>query len=182
MTHAARAPFPASPWDRIIATIAGAAAAVVVVLAILVAVPPSVGNITATVSDGSTPVPVGDGGIVVPSGWVFSDHQGGLIIRTPDGGLAAQVDAVDRDARSALEDSLAADLGTVPSATVGPLRTETLASGLRVVHADVGEDSVYAAVAIGDASTVRIVAHAADDHDLVDYRAALGVLLDGVRP
>lgn len=183
MATSSRMPFPAPPWDRLMAAVGAAAAAAFLVLAAVVAVPPSLENARAALADGVASISVGDAAVVVPKGWVVSEGAGGALVRTPDGGLSIRMDAVaGEDPRTVLQVMLDRDLGAVPTATVGPVRTEVLASGLTVVHADVGADAVYAVVRAREHSTVRMVARAAEGGAIEDYRPALGLLLEGVRP
>lgn len=183
MATRSRAPFPAPPWDRVIAAIGAAAVVVFVAVAAIAAVPPSLENTRSSVSDGASPVRTDAMTLVVPAGWVVSRGLAGVTVRTPDGGLATHLDGgAGDDLRGALRAMLDHDLGPVPTATVGPVRAESLASGLDVTHVDVGGDALYAVVATGPDSLVRVVARVAAGRDLADYRAAIGQLLEGIRP
>lgn len=181
MTHVVRAPFPSYPWDAVIAWCAAVAVAAVVAVLAFTTIPAIAAEADARVSDGVHPVAVGDAEILVPDGWVVTGGPDDLGVRTPDGGLVARVHAVDGDPEAALRDALEADLGAVPTATIGPFRSELLASGSTAVHADVGSDAVYAVVSDGTDAVVLIVARAAEGRAIADYRAALGLLLEGVR-
>ncbi|GAA1927857.1 hypothetical protein GCM10009775_19910 [Microbacterium aoyamense] len=172
-----REPFPASPWDRILAGIGAAAAIVFVALALVTALPPVLAQAGARVSDGVTPEPVGAASIVVPEGWVVLGGPDGLTVRTPDGGLEVHVTSPS----ASLQDELTTAFGVVPDVTIGPVRSETLSTGLRVSHADVGDDSIVAVVET-DAASVLFDVRVTEGHELADYRAAFGELLAGVQP
>ncbi len=181
MTEHRRAPFPRPPWDRVIAWFAAAGVFAFLVVVGVTVVPSALAERDAMVADGVRAHAIGGVEIVVPQGWVVTGGGDGLIVRTPDGGLSVRIDPADGDARTVLQETLIADLGTVPSATVGPFRSEALASGLDVVHADVGERDLYAVVGDAGDGAVLLTAKTADGRALQTYRAALGLLLDGVR-
>ena len=165
--------FPWRPWDILLAAVGAVAAIVFLVVALVVVWPPVATNLSSDVSDGTTAVPIGDAqaSVVVPEGWIVQRSGPAVIARTPDGGLSVQLEATEGDAPEVLAALLeSADAG---SATV---RAETLASGLRVVHADAADGVVYAVIDIGGGTLVT--ATATSDGD---YRAALGLLLEGVR-
>lgn len=180
MTDHRRAPFPRDPWDRVIAWLAAAAVLAFLVVAAVAFIPPALAERDALVADGVRASPIGDAAVVVPKGWVVTGSSDELVVRTPDGGLTVDIRPAEGAATDALQDALTADLGTVPSATVGPFRSEALASGREVVHADVGADALYAVVGGGGPVTV-FRARTADGRTLDTYRAALGHLLGGVR-
>ncbi len=168
-----RDPFPWRPWDVVLAAVGAVAAIALIVVAVVVAGPPVATNLSSEVSDGSTAVPIGDGqaSVVVPEGWIVQRDGAAVIARTPDGGLSVQLEAVEGDPAETLRELL--DAAGSGSATV---RAETLASGLRAVHADAGDGAVYAVIDVGGGTLVTVVATADGD-----YRAALGLLLEGVR-
>ncbi len=157
--------FPPRPWDLALAATGALLVALLCVLAAITAVPPMLRNLASEASDGIAPVSLPGGvDVVVPRAWtVQRDGEDAVIVHTPDGGMSARLEAGDR--------SLSED----------PSRTETLVSGLRVVHTDVGSDAVHAVVAT-DHGTVRVVATAGEGRRMADYRPALGQLLEGVRP
>lgn len=177
----ARTPFPAPPWDRVLASIGAVAALAFVVVALLTALPPVLAQAGARVADGSTAERVGAASLVVPEGWVVVGGPDELVIRTPDGALETTVSSTVGDARSALTEALTSAYGVVPTVTIGPVRTETLSSGLRVAHADVGEAAIVAVVET-DAASLLFDAHVVEGRELADYRAAFGTLLAGVQP
>ena len=175
MPHTAaprRGPFPWRPWDLVLAAVGAVAAAVLILVAVLVAVPPVATNLSSEVSDGATAVPIGDGpaSVVVPEGWVVQRDGAAVIARTPDGGMTARLEAAEGDAAEELRRLLESSDGDP-----GTIRAETLASGLQAVHADAG-GAVYAVIDVGGGDLVTVVAEADGD-----YRAALGQLLEGVR-
>ena len=166
--------FPWRPWDVVLAAAGAIAAAALIVVALVSAVPPVSANLSSEVSDGSAAVPIGDGqaSVVVPEGWIVQRDGGAVIARTPDGGLSARLAAAEGDARAVLQELV--DSGDDAGAPA-QIRAETLASGQHAVHADGSHGAVYAV--IGDTSLVTVVATVGADH-----RPALGILLEGVRP
>lgn len=163
--------------ELLIAWPAGFAVAGILALAVATAGPPALRNLSTEVSDGVTPYAVGGGGaqITVPAEWIVQrEGAESLVIRTPDGALTSRVtaDADAHDPGEALTDLRAEHA----AAAADPVRTETLASGVRVVHADSG-DAVYAAVA-GKPDVITVIA--TTDGDSRAYRAALAQLLEGV--
>ena len=171
-----RGPFPWHPWDFVLAAVGAVAAAVLILVAALVAVPPMATNLSSEVSDGATAVPIGDGvaSVVVPEGWVVQRDGAAVIARTPDGGMTVRLGAAEGDAAEELRRLLDSADGA-SGVDVGAIRAETLASGLQAVHADV-DGGVYAVVDVGGGDLVTVVATSDGD-----YRAALGQLLEGVR-
>lgn len=182
MTTRARAPFPRAPWDSVLAALGAVGVVVFLIVAGVTAIPPILADRDARLSDGVVAVPVGDAHVVVPSGWIVTGDAANLGVRTPDTVLSADLTPAEGAPRDALQRFLDAELGAVPTATIGPFRGERLASGLTVVHSDVGADAVFAVVADGETALAAVRARVAPDRERADYRAALGQLLDGVRP
>lgn len=181
MTKNGAAPFPRAPWDVVIAWCAAVGVFAFVIVAAVTVLPPALAERDALVADGVRASAIGDAQIVVPEGWVVVGSSDELVVRTPDGALTVRIAQADGAATTVLQDALTDDLGTVPSATIGPFRSETLASGLRVVHADVGADALYAVVGTGDAADLTLTARTGDGFTRDAYRASLGLLLQGVR-
>jgi hypothetical protein len=104
------------------------------------------------------------------AGWWVEPDAEALRLGSPDRTLGIEMRVVtEREAREALE-----------GVTAGgdPLLTETLASGTRVQHVTAGEEFI-AAAELGDA-VVLVVAAAAPEVELADYRVALGHLLNSM--
>lgn len=135
--------------------------------------PPAFENLSSRASDGVWATPISDrAAVVVPEGWLVS--ASGPMVRTPDAALRVRFDIGEGEAESALA-------GMIPdAANAGPIRAETLASGLSVVHCDIGEESVYAVVTTSSGESVRIIATVFEPHSIDDYRPALAQLLAGV--
>lgn len=157
--------------------LAGAAAAVVlaaVAVAAIVAVPPTLANLSTEVSDGREPTDLGDASVVVPADWVVTrDSEDAITVRTPDGALRASLESVDEKPADAVADAAA-----------GTPRSELLASGLAVVHVDLDDGGVVAGVGEPDAApSVRVVVEVrpADGDEPAAYRTAIGDLLEGIR-
>lgn len=174
--------------ELVLASLGALAVIAFVVIAALVAVPAALVNVNSTVSDGVAPQPlVADGaeaGIVVPDGWIVRRQgEDAVLVVTPDGGLSAQVTVTTADAATVVAEQ--AD---------GATRTELLASGLRVFHADTtaspsdavdldatdAGEGVVAAVALPDGTTVVIAAEVGASTSLAEYRPALAQLIEGV--
>lgn len=181
MTTGGRMPFPRAPWDRILALFGALGVVVFLVLAAVTAIPPVLADRDARVSDGATPLTVGAAQIIVPQGWIVTGDAVQAGIRTPDAALITMVTPTEGAPEEALQRLLRAESGAVPTATVGPLRTETLESGLRIVHTDVGDDAVLSVIADGDRALLGLVSRVGEDFDRADYRASLGLLVAGVR-
>ncbi len=166
-------------WETLLAGIIAFAVAGLLVFAAIVAVPPMLHNLSAATSDGVTAVALsgGTGGVVVPEGWhVQRGGDAPLDVHTPDRVLAVAFSVADGEPGAVLRAMLD------EAGAAGPVRTETLATGLRLIHADVGEDQLYAVVATAEGGAVRVVARVSEEGDLHAYRAALAQLLEGVRP
>ena len=156
----------------------------VIALALSIAVPPILVNLSTEVSDGKKPFEISsrDGSavttakITVPEGWIVQREDATLLVRTPDGVMSAIVEAVSESAGEALE---------VASTARGPRETEVLASGLTVVHADLGRGAgVVAAVSCQrgqqPGATVVVTTRIRDGWDGETYRPALAALLEGI--
>ena len=171
-------------WELLLATVAGLILTVSLALALAIAVPPMLVNLSTEVSDGTKPFEISsrDGTavttaeITVPAGWVVQRKDDTLLVRTPDGVMNAVVEAVAEPAGEALE---------VASADRSPRETEVLASGLTVVHADLVRGAgVVAAVSChrGEqpGATVVVTTRIRDGGDAEMYRPALAALLEGI--
>lgn len=170
-------------WELLLATVAGTLLTVVIALALSIAVPPTLVNLSTEVSDGRKPFEISsrDGSaaaakVIIPQGWVVQRKDATLLVRTPDGVMSAIVEAVPESADEALE---------VASAGRGPRETEVLASGLTVVHADLGRGAgVVAAVSCRrgqqPGATVLVTTRVRDGWDAETYRPALAALLEGI--
>ena len=169
-------------WELLLATLAGLSLTVVLALALVVALPPSLVNLSTEVSDGKKPFEISsrDGSAVaaaevtVPEGWVVQRKDATLLVRTPDGVMSAIVEAVPEPAGQALG-----------VASAGPRETEVLASGLTVVHADLARGAgVVAAVSCRrgqqPGATVVVTTRIRDGWDADAYRPALAALLEGI--
>jgi hypothetical protein len=162
--------------ELLLSSIGAVAVIAFIVFALVVAVPPSIANLTSTVSDGVTPQTLQDGdlgaAVVVPEGWVVR-RQGddALSVVTPDGALTARLALTADDPETAISGS-----------GDGTLRTEVLASGLTVVHADNALGSVVAAVVARGGDTVTVFAEVDDPQVRAVYRPALAQLLEGIVP
>lgn len=171
-------------WELLLATVAGLSLTVVLTLALVIAVPPILVNLSTEVSDGKKPFEISsrDGSslaaaeLTVPAGWVVQRKDATLLVRTPDGVMSAVVEAVSESAGEALE-----------LASVGrdPRETEVLASGLTVVHADLAHGAgVVAAVSCRrgqqPGATVVVTTRIRAGWDAEPYRPALAALLEGI--
>ena len=169
---------PSHGWVVVLSTLGALLIAAFIVSAAVTAVPPAAANLSSAVSDGSPIALESDtarGAIAVPAGWVVHrDGDARLVARTPDGGLLARVAIVRADADAFVEEH--ADRS-------GPLRRETLASGLPVVHADAADGGVVAAVILPGGALVTLTSEITSEAERSDaaYRPALAQLLDGVR-
>jgi hypothetical protein len=147
-----------------------------VAVAAAVAVPPVIANLSSEVSDGETETALGEVAVVVPADWLITrDSAGAITVRSPDGALRARLDALDETPAAIVAAAEAR----------GPQRTELLASGLTAVHADLDGDRLVAGVGETDAApSVRVVAVVSvpEGASPTDYRAAIGDLIEGIRP
>lgn len=165
----------------LVSVFAAIVAALFLGFAALTALPPALANLASEDADGRTPVTIESDDlrsqIVAPVGWVVvHESAASVIVRTPDGAMSARIDLVDKDPSAVVS----AEPGLATS-----LRTETLTSGLTVVHADLDEGGVVAAVALGgdgSAPSARVVATTVEGTDMAVYRPALAQLLDGIAP
>lgn len=180
MSGELRSEAKARRWEIAGALLGGALTVAFVALAAAAAVPPSLANLASEVSDGITPVAIAERAeVVVPADWiVIRDGADALSVRTPDGALHARLDVVTADA-----DAAAAALVAGDEHAGGPARSETLASGMTVVHVDT-PDGMLAAVSnhLGAESVrVRVTMADGEAESLAAYRPAVGDLLEGIR-
>ncbi len=176
MSGELRSEAKARRWEIAGALLGGALTVAFVALAAAAAVPPSLANLASEVSDGITPVAIADRAeVVVPADWiVIRDGADALSVRTPDGALHARLDVVTADAAAVVAGDEHAG---------GPARSETLASGMTVVHVDT-PDGMLAAVSnhLGAESVrVRVTMADGEAESLAAYRPAVGDLLEGIR-
>lgn len=176
MSGELRSEAKARRWEIAGALLGGALTVAFVALAAAAAVPPSLANLASEVSDGITPVAIAERAeVVVPADWiVIRDGADALSVRTPDGALHARLDVVTADAAAVVAGDEHAG---------GPARSETLASGMTVVHADT-PDGMLAAVSnhLGAESVrVRVTMADGEAESLAAYRPAVGDLLEGIR-
>ncbi|MBW9110559.1 hypothetical protein [Microbacterium ureisolvens] len=161
-------------WEIALACAAAALVLAAVAVAAIVAVPPTVANLSSEVSDGREPTDLGDASVVVPADWVVTrDSEHAITVRTPDGALRAEVESVDESP---------ADV--VARAAAGTPRSELLASGLTALHVDLDDGGVVAGVGEPDAApSVRVVVEVRppEGGEPAAYRSAIGDLLEGVR-
>ncbi|MGK0715811.1 hypothetical protein ACR5KS_07050 [Leucobacter sp. W1153] len=102
--------------------------------------------------------------------WITPQVHGGLLLHSPDRVLVVEI-GVARAAEARERLDLAGAAGD-------PLRTETLANGARVQHV-IGDTEFTAVVELGD-TDLLVEAEVNPEGDLVDYRPALGALLETV--
>ncbi|WP_342001312.1 hypothetical protein MRBLWH7_001781 [Microbacterium sp. LWH7-1.2] len=174
MSGDARVGSTARRWEIALACAAAAVVLAAVTIAAIVAVPPTIANLSSEVSDGSAPTDLGGGSVVVPADWVVTrDSADAITVRTPDGALRARLESVDEKPGDVVAD-----------AGVGASRSELLASGLTAVHVDLDDGGVVAGVGEPDAApSVRVVVqvHPAEGDEPAEYRTAIGDLLEGIR-
>lgn len=170
---------PSQRTAVLLSIVAAFAAIAVIAFALLTAVPPSIANLASSSSDGVTPTPLEtdrvDAGIIVPDGWtIVRESSAAVTVRTPDGGMTAQLELIDQTADAAIR--------ATPD-IASPVRGEQLTTGRDVVHVDVAPDGVVAAVGLGaDGGSVRVMATAAEGRTMAAYRPALAELLEGIAP
>ena len=176
MSGDSRAVSTARRWEIALACAGGILVLAAIALAALVAVPPTVANLTSEVSDGAAPTELGEASVVVPADWVITrESEDAVTVRTPDGALRANLESVDEKPDEVVADLAAA--GAVP-------RSELLASGLTVVHVDLRDGGVVAGVGAPDAaSSVRVVVEVRPPEGgaVQAYRTAISDLLEGIR-
>ncbi|MEV4687486.1 hypothetical protein [Microbacterium sp. LWH3-1.2] len=160
-------------WEIALACTAAAVVLAAVTVAAIVAVPPTIANLSSEVADGSAPTDLGDASVVVPADWVVTrDSDEAITVRTPDGALRARLESVDESPGDVVAD-----------AGVGASRSELLASGLTAVHVDLDDGRVVAGVGEPDAApSVRVVVqvHPTAGDEPAAYRTAIGDLLEGI--
>lgn len=173
MTEDARVGSAARRWEIALACAAAVLVLAAVAVAALVAVPPTIANLSSEVSDGRDPTDLGGASVVVPADWVVTrDSEDAITVRTPDGALRASLESVDEKP------------GDVVAATAATPRSELLASGLTAVHVDLDDGGVVAGVGEPDAApSVRVTVQVspADGDEPAAYRSAIGDLLEGIR-
>ncbi|GAA3632214.1 hypothetical protein GCM10022200_13870 [Microbacterium awajiense] len=171
---------PSQRWATVLAVVGAALVALFVAAAVLVAVPPTVANLASTVSQGDEPItletPAATAGVVVPEGWLVTRAgEDGLVVLSPDGVLRV---------RMTLTDGTPLDVVIATDDRAGEPRSETLASGLAVVHSDLDDAGIVAAVAV-PGGVVRVQSELippAGDVDPNAYRPAFAQVLDGILP
>lgn len=173
---------PSHRWSTVLAIVGAVLVALFVALAVIVAVPPTVSNLASTVSQGDEPVqletPTASAQVVVPAGWLVTRAgDDGLVVLSPDGVLRV---------RMTLTEGTPLDVVTATDGRVGEPRSETLASGLAVVHSDLADGGIVAGVAVpGGVVRVQselIPSDGDGDVDPAAYRPAFAQVLDGIRP
>lgn len=174
MNGDARSGSTARRWEVALACAAAALVVAAVAVAALVAVPPTIANLSSEVSDGRAPTDLGGSSVVVPAEWVVTRNSDDAItVRTPDGALRASLESVDEKP------------GDVVAGTAeGAARSELLASGLTAVHVDRDDGGVVAGVGEPDAApSVRVIVEVRPPDGGVPaaYRTAIGDLLEGIR-
>lgn len=184
MQRAAVYAFPRHPWDIVIAVGAGLLLLALALAAAFAILPPALANAEAGVSDGTSSVELGGGAtVVVPAGWVVGGATPDVSVRTPDGVLTVRLHAaqgtLDELYDSAVRD--AAPLAETEDA--GAAIEETMRSGARALHADLGESLVAGALVGGAAEQgVEFVAVVSTGFTMESHRAALAELLEGISP
>jgi len=163
-------------WEIALACAAALLVIAGVAFAASVAVPPTIANLASEVSDGTAATELGDASVVVPAEWVITrDSADAITVRTPDGALRASLQTVHEKPADAVAQGAGADAAP---------RSELLASGLTVMHADLDDGDLVAAVGTPDAApSVRVVVQVRppDGGAPAAYRAAIGDLLEGIR-
>ena len=179
----ARAPRSAPPRPRrgraiAIAIGSSIAGLLVLGLAAYFAVPPIATNLSTDIVATDTPIATGDGAVTVtvPAGWSVQHpflEDDALILRSPDGHLALTLAASPLAADAAFA-ALAASFSGV-----GAPVTETLGSGLSLVHAQAdGGRTVLAAVGSGEAGAT-VIAHI-DAETPAAYQPAIAEVLESI--
>jgi hypothetical protein len=172
VTGVSRGDLPQRRWEIALASVAGVIALAAVAFAAYVAVPPSMANLASEVSDGRAETPVGEAAVVAPADWIVTrESSDAVTVRTPDGVLRARLEAMDASAGEIV----------ATAAPASPQRTELLASGLTAVHADI-EGGLIAGIGSGEAAPGMRVTVEVEGADADAYRAAIGDLLEGIRP
>lgn len=135
-----------------------------------------------TVSDGTTPIQVGEGAqtaeIIVPEYWLISKGNAEKpTIMTPDKKLTANLATTTDDPEVAIS-LLGADAQIVPSSVI----IEPVGEESSIAHVDVDEEGrrVLAAVTTSDGIAVTFAFNVAPDANPADYRYSMAELLDGV--
>jgi hypothetical protein len=169
---------------RVIAVVASAVLVLLIVVGILWAtvLPSALSGLSARVAEGESTVTVGDQGapvtIAVPSGWVtqWPPLQGNTVVLTsPDHVLTISITATGSDATQAFAEA-SRDAGAVDAPV-----TETLGSGLSLMHARSGDDALIAAVGVPDGARSAVVVARVAGKELEHYLPAVGQILDGLQ-
>lgn len=168
---------PSNRWAVVLATVGALLVVAFVAFAILTALPPTAANLASSTSDGVTPVELTTSGVtadvIVPAGWVVvGDGDGAFLALTPDGVMKVRV---------ALTPGAADEIVERTAGRASDLRTETLASGLAVVHADLEDGGLAAGVDVPGAVVV-LRSELLQDVDPATFRPAFAELLEGVQP
>lgn len=168
---------PSHRWSIALAALGAVLVVAFVAFAILTAAPPSAANLSSSTSDGVEPATLAtadeSAAIVVPKGWVVvREGDAHVVVLSPDGVMKVQV---------GLGAESAAEVVAGGDGVAGELRSETLASGLRVAHADLGTGGIFAAVEV-PGGVVWLRSELVRDVDPAAYRPAFAALLEGVRP
>ncbi|SIT66511.1 hypothetical protein [Microbacterium sp. RU33B] len=162
--------------------IALSAVAVAAVVAAGTLAAPALAGLQIRVADGSA-VEIGGStsAVLVPEGWFIDRSRAGfLTVTTPDRSLAVEMSAAEDSPLSVLERVSAPLESRTDAAQVGRIREEVLASGVDIVHADVGPRAV--AAALGEGPVVAVSAVVADDRTMAAYRRSMAEILEAVRP
>ena len=181
MANSSPARLSSRRWEIAIAAVAGAGVIAAIAFAVAVALPPTIVNLSTSVSDGVAPFVLEEAGdtaqLTLPAGWVVErKNAADLLVWTPDGRMTATVTLSPTSCRTALAELI--DVGST-------LQTEVLASGLTVIHTDRQRGvGVIAGVSLTDASakgpTLLVTTTIADEDDPSEYDLALAELLEGV--
>jgi hypothetical protein len=141
---------------------------------------PIVANLRTEVMPADTRVSVGDQhdgwSVDVPAGWtverpLLQDDR--VVLATPDG--AAEISLVMRDL--SLQDAFAAARENLDGEPAD--QSETLASGLSIVHAESGSQLIAAIGEPGGGRSVEVSTRQISG-DAADYRAAFATLLNSI--
>lgn len=168
---------PSHRWAVVFASVGALLVVAFAAFAILIAGPPSAANLASTTSDGveaeRLATPVAEAGVVVPEGWVVvRDGDADVVALTPDGAMKVRI---------VLTEGSAEALVIRTDGRVGDPREEQLASRLPVVHADLDDGGIVAAMDVAG-GVVVLQSELLADVDPAIYRPAFAELLEGVRP
>jgi hypothetical protein len=165
---------------RTIAIVVGVVLAVLVALsaAAFFLAPPALTNLSSEVTTADTTVSANDGTVsaTAPAGWVVQHpflHDDELVLRSPDGRLTLTITGSPLPVDAAFAALAASD------ADLGPVVTETLASGLSARHAETGGGTRVVA-AVGGAGRSAAVVATVDAPDPSAYRPAIAGILESI--